>query len=44
MINFYSIEAQIKNDWNVVRAFVALHPYWTIFGAGLVGALIGHAL
>jgi hypothetical protein len=44
MTNFYSLEMQIKNDWNIVRAFVALHPYVTMFAALAIGWLVGRVL
>ena len=43
--NYYATaEAWIKAEWSWVRANVALHPYWSLLGAGVLGAVLGHIL
>lgn len=38
-MTFSTIENQIKTDWSMVRAFIALHP-WVYTAATLAGAWI----
>ena len=38
-----TIEDRIKSEWNVVRSFVALHPYASLLIAAAVGNVIGAA-
>jgi hypothetical protein len=38
------IEDRIKREFGAVRAFVALHPYWSVLAAVVIGAVCGHLL
>ncbi len=36
-----TLEAQIKNDWNWVRANIALHPYLAVGATAILFFLLG---
>ena len=37
-----TLEAQVKAEWNVVRAWVALHPYSSMVILAAAGWVAGH--
>ena len=41
MNKFYTLEAQVRDEWNAVRVFMALHPYWSMLILFAVGNIIG---
>ena len=40
-MDFASVEDRIKAEWNIVRAFIAVHPYVSLLIAAVVGNVIG---
>jgi hypothetical protein len=39
-----SIEDRVQQEWNWLRATIALHPYLSLLAAFVVGGLIGHVV
>lgn len=44
MIDLTSIESRIRDEYNFIHAFIALHPYASVLLALLVGLGIGLTL
>ncbi len=40
-MDIQSTEARIKDEYNAVHAFIALHPYTSTWAALFIGLLIG---
>ncbi len=43
-MDLHSVEARIKDEYSVVHAFIALHPYTSTWAALFIGLLVGHLL
>jgi hypothetical protein len=39
-----SLEDRVQQEWNWVRATIALHPYLSLVVAFVAGGLIGHVV
>ncbi len=43
-MDILTIEQRIKDEYNIVHAWIAVHPYYATFLAFAIGWLAGHLL
>ena len=43
-MDYDKLESRIADEYNIVHAWIAVHPYAAVFAAVVLGALLGHFL